>query len=89
MEPEEFESLLASRAELLTEEELGAITKVSEEDDVGSDEEEEVLRYKLAIKFLGEILQNMRSVTEKLLDADLVMERYFKFMKRLDDVMLP
>ena len=31
----------------------------------------------------------MRSITKRLLDADSVMERYFKFKRRLDDVMLP
>jgi len=41
------------------------------------------------VKFLGEILQDIRSVTERLLDTDLVMARYLKVKRRLDDVMLP
>ena len=85
-----MEALVASHAE---EEELGAITKVSEEEEkekkVSIDEEEEVLRSKLMVKFLGEILQDMRSVTERLLDGDPVMERYLKFTKGFDDVMFP
>ena len=38
-----------------------------EEEYAGNDEEEKVLRSKLTVRFLGEILQEMRSVTERLL----------------------
>ena len=74
-------------------EELGGSqlpTKMSEEEEeAGSDEEEEVARLKLKVKFLGEMLQDMRSITERLLDADIVMERDLKFKRGLDDVRLP
>jgi len=60
-----------------------------EEEEAGSDEEEEVARLKLKVKFLGEMLQDMRSITERLLDADIVMERDLKFKRGLDDVRLP
>ena len=59
-----------------------------EEEEAGSDEEE-VSRTKLTVKFLGEILQDMQSMTERLFDADPVMERYLKFKRGLDDVILP
>ena len=84
MEPEELDALIVSHAKELTEEELEAITKVSEEE-----EEEEVSRSKFTVKFLGEMLQDMRSITEKLLDANPVMVRYLKFKRGLDDTMFP
>ena len=46
-------------------------------------------RSKLTVKFLGEILQDVRSVTERPLDVDPVMEHYIKFTRGLDDLMLP
>ena len=51
MEPAELDTLITSHVE----EELGAITKVSkeEEEEAGSDEEE-VSRSKLMVKFLGQ-----------------------------------
>ena len=53
MEPEELGAVITLHAEGLTKEKLGTITKVSEEN-AGSDEEEEVSRTKLTVKFLGE-----------------------------------
>ena len=92
-EPKELDALIDLHAEQLTEEQLIAITKVFEEEEeeeeaAGSDEEE-VSRFKLMVKFLGEILQNIRSVTERLLDTNLVMEHYLKVKRELDDVKFP
>ena len=85
-----MDALIASHAEELTKEELEAIIEVSEEEEAGNDDdEEEVSRSNVTVKLLGEMLQNMRSIIERLSDADPVMERYFKFKRGLDDVMLP
>ena len=43
----------------------------------------------LTVKFLNDMLQDMRSITERLLDADSVMEHDLKIKRGLDDVMLP
>ena len=51
-----------------------------------SHEKEEVLKSKLTVKFLGEMLQYMRSITERLLYANVVMGCYLKFK---GDWMLP
>ena len=67
MEPEELDDLITSHAEELTEEQLDTITKVSkEEEEAGSDEGEEVLRSNPTVKFLGEVLGNVRSGHEAL-----------------------
>ena len=91
IEPEELDALITSHAEELTKEELETIIEVYEkEEEAGSDDdEEEVSRSNVTVKLLGEMLQNMRSIIERLSDADPVMERYLKFKRGLDDVMLP
>ena len=48
---------------------MEAIPKVFKEDEeAGSDEEEEVSRSNLMVKFLGGLLQDMRSITKRLVD---------------------
>ena len=90
MEPEELDALHTSHADEFTEEELGAITKVSEEEgEGGSDEEEDGSRSKPMVKFLSEIFQDMKSITERPLDANPVIEQYLTLKRGLDDVMLP
>ena len=46
-------------------------------------------RSNVTVKFLGEMLHDMQSMTERLKDSDQVMECYLKFKRGLDDVMLP
>uniref|UniRef100_UPI00358E5DC8 mitogen-activated protein kinase kinase kinase kinase 4-like n=1 Tax=Myxine glutinosa TaxID=7769 RepID=UPI00358E5DC8 len=76
---------------LLIEEELDAIPKVSGgggEGEAGSNEGE-VPRSNLTVQFLGELLKDMQAIVDKLEDADPVVERYLKFKRSLDDLLLP
>ena len=54
-----------------------------------AEELREVSKSNLTVKFLGELLQNMQSITERLLDANPVMEHHLKFKRKLNAVMLP
>ena len=75
MEPEELDDLIASHAE----EELETITITKEEEMVGRNEKEEASRANLTVNLLGEMLQDMRAIADRLQDANLVMELYLKF----------
>ena len=77
MELEELEEFITLYGEELTKDELEAI-KASEEEE-GSEEEEEMTRPNLTVKFLPELLQDMRAVADGLQDADPVMQRYLRF----------
>ena len=88
MQLEELEALIESHAEELTEEELEAITKASKEEEAGNGEEE-VPTSKLTVKFLGKVLQGIRSIAERVQDANPVMECYLRFKMALDDALLP
>ena len=87
MKPEELEALIESYAEELTEEELEAITKASEEAEA-SNCEEDVPTSNLMVKFLSEVVQGIRSIAERVQDADPLMECYRRFTRALDDVLL-
>ena len=69
-------------------EDIIKFSEEAEEEDEGSEQEEEVDRPNLDVKFLTEVLQDMRVVTDRLEDADLVMKRYLQFKRGLDDVLL-
>ena len=66
MEPDELEELIALHREELTEEELVVIIKVSKEEleEQGSEDEEDLVRPNLTVKFQAEVLQDMRAVAD-------------------------
>ena len=47
------------------------------------------MRSNLTVKFLGEMVHNMWSMTKRLQGANLVMEHYLKFKRGLDGMILP